>query len=344
MAGRMTDRGGIAVFAPDPLLVVAIERGPGGGDEMHVHAAGQGVWAARMVEELGGDAVLCCFSGGETGDVLEGLLRGVTKRFVPSSQPNGSYVVDRRSGREVLAQAFTGPRGRHEIDELLSVATTAALSAGVLVVCNPFPAETFPAEQYAQLVADVREAGTQVLVDLSTPRLDAALEGRPHVVKINDWELAEYVCGPVDGPQLAAAAERVRSAGAETVIVTRGSASAVAFTPDGAFEFEQPAFERGHREGCGDAMMGALAVGIERGDSMRDAIALGCAAGAANFLRRGLCSASAQAVQELRPRVSVRDYVDSAPGAASPARRAGSPTAPAPQSPGPPAAGASARR
>ena len=46
-------------------------------------------------------------------------------------------------------------------------------------------------------MADVRGNGTPVLVDLSSPRLDSALTGGPDVVKLNDWELAEYVCGPV---------------------------------------------------------------------------------------------------------------------------------------------------
>ena len=42
-------------------------------------------------------------------------------------------------------------------------------------------------------------------------------------MKINDWELAAYVCGPVSEPHaLRAAADRLRDAGARSVIVTRG--------------------------------------------------------------------------------------------------------------------------
>jgi 1-phosphofructokinase len=190
----------------------------------------------------------------------------------------------------------------------VSATCTAALSADVLVICNPFPAETLPAEAYAQLVGDVHDAGTKVLVDLSTPRLDAALAGRPDIVKINDWELAEFVRGPVDGPRMREAAERVRDRGAQTVVITRGGAPVVAFTPEGAIEVVPPVFARGHREGCGDAMMGAMAVAVGRGDDLSQALVLGAAAGAANFLRRGLGSASAATVEELVPRVEVRPY------------------------------------
>ena len=307
----MDSRPRIAIFAPDPLLAVIVEQSAGGGDELHVHPAGQGVWAARMAAELGGEAVLCGFVGGETGAVVQGLLPTTELRLVACGQPTGSYVVDRRGDRRVLAHAFSGPRTRHEVDELLSTTSAAALGADVLVVCNPYPAEALPVWAYGQLVDDAHASGTRVLVDLSTPRLDAALEGRPHLVKINDWELAEFVQGPVDGPRLREAVERIRGHGVDVVVITRGGAPAVAFGPDGlALEVTPPIFDRGHREGCGDAMMGALAVALARGDELSEALRLGAAAGAANFLRRGLCSASAAVVEEITPRVRVGPYAE----------------------------------
>ena len=307
----MSNRRPVAVLGPDPLLTIAIEERPGGGDEIHLHAGGQGVWVARMAATLGAAPVLCGFAGGEAGPIVEHLLdeAGIDHRLVSSTQPTGSYVADRR-GREraVLAEAYAAGRTRHEVDGLVSVTLAAALEATALVVGNPFPAEGFPAEAYAELVTDVRGNGVPVLVDLSTPRLDAALAGRPDLVKINDWELAEFIAGPVDGPRLASAAGELRERGAGTVVITRGAEPAVAFTADRAIEVVGPVFERGHREGCGDAMMGAIAAALGRGDSLDDALRLGAAAGAANFLRRGLGSATRAVVEELAAQVVVRDY------------------------------------
>jgi 1-phosphofructokinase len=302
----------IVVFGPDPLLSVVIEERADRGDEIHLHVGGQGVWVARMAAELGGAPVLCGFVGGETGAVVRGLLasRPGEHRLVPSSQATGSYVIDSRAPRDVvLGHAMAGPRSRHEVDALLSDTCAAAIGAAALVVCNPYPADGLPVEAYAELVSHVQAAGTPVHVDLSGPRLEAALEGRPDLVKLNDWELAEFVRGPVDGPRLEAAAQELRHRGAEVVIVTRGGrAPAIAFTPDGAIEVIPPSFSRGHQEGCGDAMMGALAVSLGSGDTLPAALALGAAAGAANFLRRGLGSASREVVEELLQSVVVRPY------------------------------------
>jgi 1-phosphofructokinase len=301
----------IVVFSPDPLLSIAIERQLPSGDEIHLQPAGQGVWVARMASELGARTVLCRFAGGETGAVVRDLLASSASEvtLVRSAQPTGSYVSDRRPQSPVLvAHAPSGARSRHEVDELVSLTCAAAVGADALVVCNPYPAETFPADAYAELVADVRALGVPVLVDLSVPSLDSALEGAPDLVKLNDWELAEAVCGPVDGPLLAEAAESLRVRGAATVLVTRGIDSAVAFTSQGALEILAPRFARGHGEGCGDAMMGALAVAIGSGTPLAEALALGAAAGAANFLRRGLGTASGTAVRELLREIVVRPY------------------------------------
>ena len=297
----------ITVFGPHPLLTVTIER-RGGEDDVHLHAGGQGVWASSMAGRLGAWPVLCGFAGGETGAVLTGLLASKPgeRRLVATEAPTGCSVVDRRSGvRRLLAVRLSTAPSRHELDELVSATCSAALDGEVLLVCNPFPADALPPETYATLVADVRANGTRVLVDLSTPRLNAALEGRPDLVKVNDWELAEYVRGPVDGPRLRRAAERLRAAGARAVLVTRGPEPALLLSDEHTCEIVGPRFDRGSREGCGDAMMGALAAALAQGRTWDDALVVGAAAGAANFLRHGVGTAAADVVQELAGRVEL---------------------------------------
>lgn len=172
---------------------------------------------------------------------------------------------------------------------------------------NPYPGDALPLEVYAHLVSDAESNGTPALVDLSTPRLDSALEGGPTLVKLNDWELAEYVRGPVSEPaDLRAAAERLRAAGARTVIVTRGGEPAFVRAGDEALWLTPPRFERGAREGCGDSMMGALAAAWGGGRTLPEALVIGAAAGAANFLRHGLGTGTREVVERLAERVELR--------------------------------------
>ena len=300
----------VAVFGPHPLLTVAIEPRGGEGDDIHLHAGGQGVWVARMAGELGAEPILCGFAGGERGALLAGVLAQLPgrRRLVATAGSSGCYVVDRRGGeRKVVSSALSPPPSRHELDDLFSTTVSAALASEVLVVCNPFPADALPQELYRNLVADVREAGIPVLVDLSTPRLESALAGGPELVKLNDWELAEYVYGPVSEPhELRAAAERLRQAGARSVVVTRGAQPALVLHEDDVWELVPPCFTAGSREGCGDSMMGAIAAGWATGMDLRENLRRAAAAGAANFLRHGLGTGSRQVVEELTPRVAER--------------------------------------
>lgn len=302
----------VAIFSPNPMVSIAIESfSAEGGDDIHIHPAGQGVWVARMAAELGADPVLCGFIGGEVGSVLRPLLEQmpVELRLVETAEASGTYIHDRRSGeREPVAQSAALPASRHEVDELFSVTVAAALDCDLLAVCGPYPDNTVPLEIYSDLVADVKANGVPAIVDLSSPRLDKALEGGPDLVKINDWQIAGYVSGPVDTEErMRAAMEQVAEAGAGSVVITRAGDPALALR-DGRFvELKPPKFERGSREGCGDSMMGALAATIAAGREWEDVLRLSAAAGATNFLRSGLGTGSREVIEELAPRVKLRE-------------------------------------
>jgi 1-phosphofructokinase len=308
----MARRPKVAIFSPNPMVSIAIESfSAEGGDDIHIHPAGQGVWVARMAAELGVDPVLCGFLGGEVGAVLRPLLEAmpVELRLVETAEASGAYIHDRRSGeREPISQSAALPASRHEVDELFSVTVAAALDCDLLAVCGPYPDNTVPLDIYGDLVADVKANGVPVIVDLSSPRLDKALEGGPDLVKINDWQIAGFVSGAVDTEErMRAAMERLRDEGAETVIVTRAGDPALALR-DGRFvELKPPKFERGAREGCGDSMMGALAATIAGGREWEDVLRLSAAAGATNFLRHGLGTGSRAVIEELAPRVQLRE-------------------------------------
>ena len=303
----------VALFAPHPLLTVTIEAEGQERESIHFHAGGQGVWVATMARCMGARPIFCGLLGGEPGALLRPLLAeavGAETHLVGTAGASGSYVVDRRTGsREAVAMVLSDPPGRHELDELCSLSVAHAADCGWLVVTNPMPAESLPLEVYGDLVADAHAAGARTLVDLSSPRLDSALAGEPDLVKINDWELAAFVRGPVtEHADLLAAARKLQDAGARRVIVTRGELPALVLDGKEALELAPPRFERGFREGCGDAMMGALAAVWAAEEDFAAALVQGAAAGAANFLRRGIGRASREVVEELSGKVTLRPW------------------------------------
>jgi 1-phosphofructokinase len=299
----------VAVFAPNPLLTVTVEK-RAELDDVHLHPGGQGVWLSRMAGELGAKPLLCSLVGGETGALLATLLEGLPgeRRLVRSQSASGCYVTDRRSGeRELIAQAFPEVPSRHEVDELIATATAAARESSVLAICNPYPGDALPLEVYGSLVSNARAAGVLVIADLSSPRMEPTAAAGADVVKLNDWELAALIRGPVDTAELLRAAlGRLRDMGAANAVVTRGGEPALALLGDDAWELIPPKLEAGSREGCGDSMMGGIAAALASGRDLSDALVIGAAAGAVNFLHHGLGTGSRREIEELVREVELR--------------------------------------
>ena len=135
----------------------------------------------------------------------------------------------------------------------------------------------------------------------------------PRPRRFDDWELAAYVPGPVDGPLAVAAARRLCDAGAKVVVVTRAQAPILVVPADDEpLEVVPLALPLGFREECGDTMMGAIAAGWTRGLSLSETLVLGAAAGSVNFLRHGLGTGTRATVEELAGRIVVRRVADGA--------------------------------
>ncbi|MBO9577638.1 MAG: phosphofructokinase [Microbacteriaceae bacterium] len=342
----MTD---VTIFAPSPILTVTVEDHPAG-DEIHVHAGGQGVWQARMLRRLGSTVTMCCVLSGETGAVLRHLLEdeGVTVDAIERAGRGAAYLHDRRSGeRRSVAEEPGEPLGRHDLDELYGRVLRSALDSSVTILSGPADASALPPDTYRRLAADLRAAGTAVAADLAGERLVAAVDGGLRLLKVSDEELlADGLLGTgrarSEGDErpevgaVAAAMRALRDRGAQTVIVTRSSEPLLLLDEQGLVEVAPPKLEAADPRGAGDSLFAGTVSGLARGESIRQAVTLGAAAGALNVTRHGLGSGDAEAVERLRRTVAVRELVDAAgspgPGVAAPPPPSGFPPADRPVS------------
>lgn len=303
----------VTIFAPSPILTVTVEDYPSD-SEIHIHAGGQGVWQARMLLRLGVSVTMCCVLTGEMGVVLGHLLEeeGITVVATRREGRGSAYLHDRRGGKRVEVAAVRGdPLGRHELDELYGAVLKDGLASRLVILSGPVGEETLPADTYRRLGADLRTGGARVLVDLAGERLAAAITGGVDVLKVSDEELR--VDGLIAGKsmdELMRAMRTLRERGAGTVIVSRSSEPLLLLDESGFVEVTMPELEVADTRGAGDSLTAGVAAGMVRGESPRDAVTLGAAAGALNVTRHGLGTGDAGAIARLRKTISVRDVVD----------------------------------
>ncbi|WP_350349349.1 PfkB family carbohydrate kinase [Agromyces sp. G08B096] len=318
--------GHVVIFAPAPLVTVTIEDDAAGPD-LHVHAGGQGVWQARMLRELGADVTLCATLTGELGTIAGHLLDddGVRLSAVRRAGRGAGYVRDRRSGeRASILEQAGDPLSRHDLDELYAVTLREAMAADLVVLSGPADEHTLPNDVYRRLSADLRAAGKPVVVDLAGRRLDAAVAGGAHLVKVSDEELvASGHADEASADSLAAGAERLREAGAGHVVVTRAGHPTLLVTEAGASRVHVPRMEAVDPRGAGDSFTAGMAAALADGDDLADAVALGAAAGALNVTRHGLGSGDAEAIRRLRREVRIEPFRGDDAGRLSPDDLAG---------------------
>ena len=293
------------VFAPDPLLTVTVEAG-GDGDEIHLHAGGQGFWVAQMIANLGVEVSFCGPFGGESGRVVRSLIdqdASIRIRAIETVGSNGTYVHDRRNGERVtVAETPPEPLGRHELDDLYGAAFLGGLESEVAVLAGPGPWKTpvLPADHYRRLATDLRANGKAVIADLCGDPLACALAGGLTLLKISHEELvADGRVTETGEDDLIEVMFALHEEGADNVLITRAEEPALALVDGSVVTIRPPVLQVVDHRGAGDSMTAGIAAGLAQGSDILQALRLGAAAAALNVTRRGLATGDRREIERL---------------------------------------------
>jgi 1-phosphofructokinase len=261
-----------------------------------VTPGGKGVNVARLARSLDARAVLVGFVPGRTGAAAAGLLadEGVDLRGVPvAGEIRSTAVVLERGGRVTVFNE-PGPELAAGDWERFEEAVGQELSGARVLACSGSLPPASPADAYGRLVALARARGVLSIVDVAGPQLAAALEAGADVVTPNLAEAEGLLHGRGDETveagdvevvrsRAAAAASELVARGAARAVVTAAAAGAAVAGADGSSWLAAPPVESVRNPiGAGDALVGGLALALERGERFEDAVAFGVACGAAS--------------------------------------------------------------
>jgi len=305
----VSDLPSVVIFAPTPLLTVSIERRTTGSEEVHLHAGGQGVWVARMLQSLDCGPVVCGPFGGETGAVVASILdrEGVTVRAVNVAGATAVNVEENtEDGQASLVHTEPAPLDRHELDDLYGVTLGAGVGSPAAVLTGSAWPNVLPVSTFRRLAADLREVAVPVVVDLSGDQLRAALEGGVAVVKVSDEELQrDGIMSDRSQDAAVAGLEVLHDLGATDVVISRAGEPTVALVGGHRYLVAAPSLEIVEARGSGDSMTAALAAGVALGLDPEAMLRLAVAAGAVNVTRHGLGGADAGVVRDVAETVEV---------------------------------------
>nr|WP_314074476.1 1-phosphofructokinase family hexose kinase [uncultured Roseococcus sp.] len=269
-----------------------------------LHPGGGGINVARVVQELGGDAMAFYLSGGAIGPVLESLVeaKGIQHRRLPvGGETRISFTVHEEiSGREYR---FV-PEGP-EVTEAEWRAAIAAIEAcdADYVVASGSLARTMPVDFYAQVGAAAQRKGARFVLDTSGPALEAAIRaGGVFLAKPSLGEFEALTRRRLGNPEdlAEAAAEFVKSGRVEHLAVTLGRDGALLASDGEVLRHAALPVTAVSAVGAGDSFIAAMTWAFSEGESARDAFVWGMAAGAAAVLTLGTELSRRADVERLR--------------------------------------------
>jgi 6-phosphofructokinase 2 len=277
-------------------------------DPAHYDAGGGGINVARVARVLGAAVFPVFPAGGPAGELLGVLLErdGVPYRRIGiAGWTRESFTVNELSTGQQYRFVLPGPTlSETEQDQCLVELRAAARSAEFVVASGSLPPGVGPG--FLQRVADLcSELGPRLILDTSGAGLGQVRSG-VFLLKPSLRELSECV-GRVlatESEQLAAAHELIERKCATNVLVSLGEDGAVLATPSGGQRYSPVDVPGGSGVGAGDAMVAGLVVGLGRRWTLREAVRLGMATGAAMLLTPGTEACRRDDVERLLPLVA----------------------------------------
>ncbi|HUH04652.1 MAG TPA: PfkB family carbohydrate kinase, partial [Kofleriaceae bacterium] len=153
---------------------------------------GGGINVARVIRELGGEALAVYCAGGLTGEAFNRMVdaSGLDRRVIRiDGLTRVSHTVfERKSGQEYRFVPEGPPLSAEEWQAAL--AALDPLEADYLVASGSLP-QGVPEDFYAQVAKAARSRGVRLVLDTSGEALRAALAAGVHLIKPSRGELDE---------------------------------------------------------------------------------------------------------------------------------------------------------
>jgi 1-phosphofructokinase family hexose kinase len=258
--------------------------------EIREFAGGKGLNVARTVQQLGGTAHAVGIIGGTSGHRVRQLLddNRVAATWVTGDAPTRQCLALFDSHTGAVTELYEPAQTATETEWAEFAAACedqAGRHRGVATISGRVP-PGIGEESLAELVALVKRAGCQVLLDCQGPGSAAAVRAGADWVKLNQDEATELLgeWGVQAGDAAGLATELAARTDAR-VVITLGGRGAVACADGETLVVTHPPLERPHPTGSGDAFLAACALATARGQGPADALMFGAAAARANAAR-----------------------------------------------------------
>ena len=250
-------------------------------------AGGKGLNVARAVKLCGEKVQATGLTGGFNGKYLESLLEKdeVQYQFLHIAGETRCCIniLDECYGSTEYLEPGCEVTTEEE-DGFLQRFPEIIQKSNVITISGSIP-RGISKNIYAKMISKAKEMGKKVILDTSGELLKEGIKAKPTVVKPNQDEielLYEVKIHTIE--DVIKYARKIYEQGIPYVVISLGGEGALMVCEEGVFQGKPPKLEVVNTVGCGDSMVGGLAVALERNYTSQEALKFAVAVASANAL------------------------------------------------------------
>lgn len=272
-------------------------------------AGGRGINASCVIHSFGGQTLALLICGGNAGKRLEEHLQcdGLPFQVVPvENEIRTNLTITDKHGLTVNLNEGGPTLSKVEVARVERAVKETLDRASWLMICGSMPPGV-PPSFYGRLIAAARKKKVKTLLHADGEALRQGIEERPTVATPNQQEAERLLARTLlTRTHYLEAAERIRTMGPESVVLSLGSRGAVGAFREGVFEALPPRVDAVCPIGAGDALSAVYTWAMERKNNGVEALRWGVAAGTASARLPGMKFATLEQTQEIYKQVELR--------------------------------------
>lgn len=250
-------------------------------------AGGKGLNVARVIKLCGETTKATGLVGGYNGQYLEHLLTldDIPHDFehVAGETRSCINILDEEYGSTEYLEGGCQISPEEEAN-FLSRFSQIIEDSQVVTLSGSAP-QGMHKDIYGKLVSIAKEMGKMVILDTSGELLKEGIAKCPTLVKPNKDEIEMlFDIKIVNRDEVLAYARKIYESGVPYVVISLGGDGAVLICEEGTFQAIPPKMDVVNTVGCGDSMVGALAVALKRGMGPEEALKYASSVASANAM------------------------------------------------------------
>lgn len=272
-------------------------------------AGGKGVNVSKTLLALGSNSFATGFLAGSSGRVIEDSLDhlGIENEFVWVEGNTRTNLKVLNAKMELTELNEPGPYVEMEDVQALVelIKKKADLSSYVVLSGNVSPGVKNTI--YKEMIASLKESGIRVLLDADGELFKEGIQAKPYAIKPNRFELAQYfgVREPESLEDTVLLGEKLLNDQTRLVVISMGGEGALFLSEEAFLYCPVLPIDLKSSVGAGDAMVAAMALGLENKLSLEELAILCMATSVGACTTEGTQPARLEVIEDLKDLVQI---------------------------------------